>query len=392
MAKHKGLYKQPGSTFWWARYAGIDGRIIRESTKTDKFKDAVTFLEDRKNEIRKGLQPESLKRITNHLFFELTDQYTAWIEGRQRSAKVKGYIIGQLKNTFGNLPLQRFNTVITEQLQTDSMKRGLKNSSVNKVLNVLKHMFSKAVEWDMVEDETLKRIRKVKPLKDDSKRLRYLSKEECRALLDNCQEYLKEIVTFALNTGCRRGEILSLKWEAIDLKHGFIKLDRTKNGERRDIPINDELKAVLQGITRRLDIPYVFYDMATGKPFLDVKRSFSTALKNAEIVRCTKCDYQGAKDKTQKSMGYCPQCNSEMVVHKGIKDFHFHDLRHTFASHLVMAGVDITTVSKLLGHKSLTMTLRYAHLAPNHLSKAVNMLNITGDEKRTAYLLHSFGG
>jgi site-specific recombinase XerD len=80
-----------------------------------------------------------------------------------------------------------------------------------------------------------------------------------------------------------------------------------------------------------------------------------------------------------------------MMVKKGITDFHFHDLRHTFASHLVMAGVDITTVSKLLGHKSLTMTLRYSHLAPNHLQNAVNMLNITGEEKRTAYLLHSSG-
>ncbi len=64
-----------------------------------------------------------------------------------------------------------------------------------------------------------------------------------------------------------------------------------------------------------------------------------------------------------------------MAVIKGIKDFHFHDLRHTFASHCIMAGVDITTLSKLLGHKSLKMTLRYAHLAPSHLVKAVNILD-----------------
>ncbi|MBF0516708.1 MAG: site-specific integrase [Nitrospirae bacterium] len=142
----------------------------------------------------------------------------------------------------------------------------------------------------------------------------------------------------------------------MDLTHGFIRLDRTKNGEHRDIPINDDLKAVLQSISRRLDVPYVFFDDTTGKPFNDVKRSFQTACRRA-----------------------------------GISDFHFHDLRHTFASHLVMAGVDITTVSKLLGHKSLTMTLRYSHLSPNHLQNAVNVLDITGnaDEKRTAYLLHS---
>ena len=200
----------------------------------------------------------------------------------------------------------------------------------------------------------MKRVRQVKLLEENNRRLRFLSKEECRALLDTCKEHLNVIVTFAMNTGCRKGEILSLKWDNVDLKHGFIRLDKTKNGERRDIPINDDLKGTLQGITRRLDIPYVFFDSATGRPFQDVKRSFNTACRKA-----------------------------------GITDFHFHDLRHTFASHLIMAGVDITTVSKLLGHKSLTMTLRYAHLAPNHLQNAVNMLNITGEEKLTAYLLHS---
>ena len=80
-----------------------------------------------------------------------------------------------------------------------------------------------------------------------------------------------------------------------------------------------------------------------------------------------------------------------MAIYKGIKDFHFHDLRHTFASHLVMAGVDLTTVSRLLGHKSLTMTLRYAHLAPAHMTKALEILDSTLNDKPTAQLLHNLG-
>jgi len=152
----------------------------------------------------------------------------------------------------------------------------------------------------------------------------------------------------------RKGEILSLKWDNVDLRHGFILLDITKNGERREIPINDTLKGVLQGITRRLDISYVFYDNATGKPYQDVKRSFNTALRKA-----------------------------------GIKNFHFHDLRHTFASHLVMAGIDITTVSRLLGHKTLTMTLRYSHLAPARMAKAVDILDKALNENPTAQKLHN---
>ena len=99
----------------------------------------------------------------------------------------------------------------------------------------------------------------------------------------------------------------------------------TKNGDRREIPINETLRNTLKGITRRLDVPYVFFDTKTGKPYKDIKRSFKTAVRRAKI-----------------------------------HDFKFHDTRHTFASHLVMAGVDLTTIKELLGHKTLTMTLRYA--------------------------------
>ena len=206
-------------------------------------------------------------------------------------------------------------------------------------------MFTKAEEWEMVSEETLKRVRKVKLLQEDSGRLRFLSKEECRELIDTCKQYkrlnhLTPIVIIALNTGMRREELLSLEWgKHVDLKHGFILLDRTKNGERREIPINQTVREVLQGIVRRMDSPYVFID-SKGKRYLDMKNSFRTA-----------CD---------KAM---------------IQDFRFHDLRHTFASHLVMAGVDIVTVSKLLGHKSLKMTMRYAHLAPEHKVNSVNVLD-----------------
>lgn len=352
----KGIYKQKGSDYYWIRYAGPDGKIIRESTKSANFKEAQAMLEDQRRRIREGKDPEPIKKIPHYTFSQLAGEYSKWCE-KQRSFSSKFYFIKQLTDTFGNVPLSRISVMMIEQFQSEQLNKGKKPATANRLLATLKHCIHKGYQWEMITEETLKRVRQVKFLPENNKRLRYLSKDECRTLLDNCNGHLKAIVTFALNTGCRRGEILSLRWESVDLKHGFIRLDRTKNGERRDIPISDPLRAVLQGITRRLDVPYVFFDNTTGKPYQDVKRSFSTACRRA-----------------------------------GITDFHFHDLRHTFASHLVMAGVDITTVSKLLGHKSLTMTLRYAHLAPNHLQNAVNMLNITGEEKRTAYLLHSQAG
>lgn len=202
-------------------------------------------------------------------------------------------------------------------------------------------MFTKAGDWEMIGKDILDRMKKVKPFRLENMRLRYLAKDECFVLIDACISHLKPIVVTALNTGMRLSEILNLEWDRhVDLKHGFILLDKTKNSNRREIPINDTLRRTLQGITRRLDVPYVFFNRETGKPYKEIKHGFKSACRRAKI-----------------------------------HDFHFHDLRHTFASHLIMAGVDITTVSRLLGHKSLTMTLRYSHLAPSHLVKAVSILD-----------------
>ena len=334
----KGIYKR--GRVYWIRYAGLDGKTVYESTGSDKFRDAETLLLQRKQGIKEGKQPE-VKRIANCSFKELAGQYREWIKGRHRSEPVKKYVIAALVERYGNIPLRRFNTPLVEQLQTELIGKGHKNAYINKVLNTLKAMFTKAVEWEMVESDVLKRVRRVKGLVEN-RRLRYLSVEECQRLIDVCDAHLKPIVITALNSGMRRGEILKLKRESLDLTHGFILLNSqdTKNGERREIPINETLKALFRSLPRRLDTAYIFSDPKTGKPYGDIKHSFDTARKKAEL-----------------------------------EDLHFHDLRHTFASHLVMAGIDLTTVKELLGHKDIKMTLRYAHLAPAHKMKAVNILD-----------------
>lgn len=341
----KGVFKRKGSTFWWIRYAGIDGKTVFESSKSTKQKVAIDLYHQRKAEIQEGKEPEPRKKIKSHSFKELCNEYKKWAE-RQRCYPSKVYLIEKLEEHFKTYPLRRFTSMILEQYQSDLM-REYKPATVNRLLATIKHMFTKAVDWEMVEEGILKKIRKVKFLEENNRRLRYLSGDEVNALVKESAVHLKPIVLVAVNTGMRKSEILSLKWENVDLKHGFILLDRTKNGERREIPINETVRQALlerhRGTDkkpRRLDVPYVFYEYQTGKPYTDVKTAFRSACRRAKI-----------------------------------EDFHFHDLRHCFASHLVMAGIDLTTVKELLGHKTLSMTLRYAHLAPSHKVNAVNVLD-----------------
>jgi integrase len=354
MAKTRGIYKR--GNIYWIRYAGFDGRVKQESSGSTKFKDAEALLLQRKHVIREGKQPPGIKKIGSFTFNQVAKQYLKWCE-RQRSFKSKKDFINRLIEYFGNLPLRNFTTMAIELYQTEKSNRGNKPATINRHVATLKHMFSKAVQWEMVETHVAEKVRQVKLLEENNKRLRYLSKEECHTLLSSCDAHLRPIVIMAMNTGMRKGEILNLKWDNVDLKNGFLLLDKTKNGGRREVPINHTLESALKNIVRRLDILYVFYNPVTGKPYDNIKKSFNSALKRAGVV-----------------------------------DFKFHDLRHTFASQLVMAGIDLTTVKELLGHKSLVMTLRYAHLAPSHKVKAVNVLDSTLNDSSTIQKLYNLKG
>lgn len=348
-----GLYKRKNSPFWWMSFRH-EGRRVRESTAMESRKLAERLYAKRLTEISEGRLRGPLNRTADGstLFSELADKYLVWAE-RQKAYRGKKSKVKMLVAHFGGLRLKAFSTGLVEEYQTkvlrekivfkdkDKVPRLKTPATANRHVAILKHIFSKAVEWELVDDSVLKRVRKVKLLPENNRRLRFLSREECAALVSACDPHLKPIVVTALNTGMRKEEILSLEWERhVDLRHGFILLDVTKNGERREVPINLTLRSTLQSLIRRLDSPFVFTDRKGGR-FLNVMRSFLSACRRA-----------------------------------GIRGFRFHDLRYTFASQLVMAGVDLTTVKELLGHKTLTMTLRYAHLAPSHKVKAVETLDV----------------
>jgi hypothetical protein len=178
--------------------------------------------------------------------------------------------------------------------------------------------------------------KKVRLFVENNKRIRYLTEEEIHRLYQNASDHLKPIIMTALLTEMRRNEILKLKWEDIDFDHRIIFVRNTKNNEIREVPMNDTLMVVLKSF--RFNSPYVFV-RKDGKPHISIRTGFESALRRA-----------------------------------GISDFRFHDLRHTFASHLIMRGVDLMTVKELLGYKTIDITLRYAHLSPDHKRHAVETL------------------
>jgi integrase len=405
--KTSGIYRR--GNIWWITYMDGEGVQHWESTGSKLKADADYKLACIKKDVAEGIQPAApaRKKFTT-IFADHAVKYLEYCKA-QKAYKTKAGRVATLCRTFGEMKLIDITLESLEMYQAQRQaehkqpkKEGgapgtlVKAATVNRELATLKNMFTKAEEWGLIPDTALRVARKVKLSKESNGRLRFLSAEEATALVDACYCELQDIVIFALNTGCRKSEILSLTWNNVDLTHGFITIVESKNGESREIPINNDLAGMFKGVVSRIGIkgkevneipenasfdetvdgvirrivkrqgvsraiplkttiedklkivikqsgsPYVFVNPETGTRFQDIKRSFATACGNAEIL-----------------------------------EFNFHDLRHTFASHLVMKGADMTTVSRLMGHKSLTMTLRYAHLAPNHLQKAVDMLTWT---------------
>ncbi len=236
---------------------------------------------------------------------------------------------------FGDINISEVTPLKVEEFKRWRLEGGVKRTTVNRNLQVLKTMFYKAMEWGYSKDNPIK---KVKLYKEDNRRLRFLEREEIERLLNACSLHTRKTVVFALNTGMRRGEMLNLKWSDISLKNNLIYIHKTKTKTKRVIPMNSAVKRLLLNIRERSTSEYIFCNEEGGQ-IKSLRKGFEKALNRA-----------------------------------GINDFRWHDLRHSFASHLVMSGIDLNTVKELLGHKTIDMTLRYSHLSQDHKSRAVEVL------------------
>ena len=328
------VYRDKKDGYWYMDYY-FERERVREKVGSSK-RLAEIALSKRKVEIAEGrfLNKKKMEKIKFEDFAQTFLQLHSELNKKPSSAERDKSLIANLNTCFAGKYLYTITSMQVEKYKAGRLKK-VAPATVNRELACLKCMFNKAIEWGKVEDNP---TRKVKKLRENNKRLRYLEKEEIKKLLDNCVPHLKPVVITALNTGMRKGELLNLKWSDIDFRQGLITLLYTKNNERREIPLNQVTKNALIKVRKHPDGPYVFCKK-DGRPYGNLKTGFKTALRKA-----------------------------------GIEDFRFHDLRHTFASWLIMLGIDLRTVQELMGHKCIEMTLRYAHLSPNHKKRAIDVL------------------
>lgn len=225
----------------------------------------------------------------------------------------------------------------------DELSKIRKPATVARYMAALSHAFTVAVnEWGWLEDSPL---RKVKNPIEPRGRVRFLNDEERYKLLKACQDSPSDLlyicVILAISTGMRQGELMGLRWGDINLKDSYLILHETKNGERRRVPLAGHALELLQqhSKVRRLDTDVLFAGSNPSSP-IELRKPWKNALKQAEI-----------------------------------DDFRWHDLRHCTASYLAMNGASLAEIAEILGHKTLQMVKRYAHLSEAHTSKVVESMN-----------------
>ncbi|SRR5882724_758735 len=332
-----GLF-QRGKVWYLDYYAGA--RRVRERAGLSKG-EADRALTIRQAEIALG--KFNLVPKTSVPSFEVfAGRYLNLVSVHKRGCATERYIIQALTGFFGRRRVSDFSAEDAEKYKALRSK-SVKPATVNRELTVLKHMFTKAVEWKLLPSNPFRGVRGLYV----SKRMeRILELDEEARLLAACDRvrsrFLRSVIVLALNTGMRRGELLSLSWRQIDLAHRTIRILTAKSSSgERSIPLNTTANAVISDLARGKNSELVFpSSRRAGKTILDLKKGFKKAVQLANIP--------------------------------GIR---FHDLRHTFATRLVQAGVDLITVQHLLGHAKIAMTVRYAHSPTQARIAAVERLD-----------------
>lgn len=352
--RHNGTY----SIDYYVRDSNGAVRRKREKVGTN-YKLAKELLTKRQAEVNeKKLFPE--RQETKVLF---SDAAKAFLEWARVNISARGHerykcSMESLSAAFGTRTLDQLTPADVERYKADRVKT-VEPGTVNRDLMVLKRLYNLILKGRLLPDTKIVESlpTRIALMRENNKRLRYLSGKEYAEILMACERLkqkrrtclrtrvldMKSIIVTAVHTGMRRNEVLGLKWSDVDLGGRVITIHEGKWGSSRHVPINSVLAKTLEGVPRHIESPFVFYHReqgdSAGHRFMELKRAWRRVLKEASI-----------------------------------DNLRFHDLRHTCASWLVMKGVPLQTVQQILGHKSFVTTLRYAHMAPELRSEAAERL------------------
>jgi integrase len=322
---------QRGRVWYLTFYAR--GKRVQESTGTSDRRKAEKFCALRLSEVERGEYTQSAK-ITLAQFGQ---QYMDYAKANKRSWLRDEQIMTHLNRSLGATQLGNIGALQIERYKLDRLNQSASPATVNREVALLKHMFNMAEHWQLFFGRNP--VRGVKFLEEDNLQIRSLSEADEENLLQCCSPYLQDLVTFAINTGLRLGEILNLRWEEVDLENAAIKMLVRKNRRMLEVPLNDRALALVNGWSGLRKCEYVFYNPETGGQWKDLWLGLKKACRKA-----------------------------------GLNDVTWHTFRHTFASRLTRNGADLVTVKELLGHSSVSVTMRYAHTNRDAKRRAVGLI------------------
>lgn len=335
-----GLYKRGRN--WWLRVT-FKKKQIRRSLRTTNKKRAEKYYYKILTEIEEGIWGERLPGEEKNLK-EMVEKYLkehSIINKTPKSFDRDKELADHLISFFGDLKLTQIRPKNIYDYKIKRREEGASARTINYELSLLSHAFTLAIkEWEWVKENPVKKVAKEKV---NNMRERWLTYEEEEKLLNASPKWLKELIIFSLETGLRQGEVLTLQWSQVDFARKTITIFEQKNRAKDILPLNERALEILKerAKIRHIKANYVFYNKNGNSIMVsNLQRAFSLAKKRANI-----------------------------------EDLRWHDLRHTFATRLIQAGVDLYTVQKLGRWKTIQMVMRYAHHYPESLRVGIETLD-----------------
>ncbi|MBO6657823.1 MAG: site-specific integrase [Pseudomonadales bacterium] len=321
-----------------------------QSATFARLTDAKKWIQDTESAIREGryFKKAEARKKTLH---QLIERYKETVlPTKPRSAYEQRYQLDWWDDELGDYFLVDVTPAVVSEakdrlLRTKSKQgKQLSPSTVVRYMAALSHAFTVATkEWQWVDENP---FRNVSRPKEPRGRVRFLEKAEIQNLRDACREssspFLETIFVISISTGMRKGEILGLKWDEVDLSRKMIYINDPKNGQRRAVPLTGDALTLMRQLTK---VRYLNTDLV----FPGVRK----------------------RDKPAKIDNHWAKALEEA----GIENYRFHDNRHTAASYLAMNGASLSEIAEILGHKTLSMVQRYAHLSEAHTAKVVSRMN-----------------